>query len=152
MKYLIVIVLIIVSSCNNNLYPKFDYNKSENPWLDAFKDRCFFSALRESYKSDTLIFRLIEQKDALNPYDGLTLEEMKIADEIGKTLINKMPPPAMCENCPPGMNYYMATSLHFYKSNELDSIARKLYKEHIRSHRKIFGDQLKEKMKQSAFL
>lgn len=139
MKYLIVIALIIVSSCNNNLYPKFDYNKSENPWIDAFKDKVFISALREAYNSDTLIFKLIEKKDALNPYDGLTLDEMEKAEQLGKLLIKKIPLPAMCESCTSGMNYFMAVSLHYYKSRELDSIAKKLYKKHVSYNKNIFG-------------
>ncbi len=139
MKYLIISALIIVASCTPSLNPKFDYNQSEKPWIDAFKDRVFFAALKDAYKTDTLIFHLIEQKDALNPYDGLSLDEMKRAEELGKSLIQKMPPPAMCENCPPDMNYYMATSLHYYNSWELDSIARKLYKKRVRYDKKVFG-------------
>lgn len=139
MKYLLIILLCFTQACNKNSYPTFDYNKSENPWIDAFKDRVFFTALKEAYKTDTTIFQLIEKKDALNPYDGLSLDEMKKAEELGKSLIYKIPPPSMCENCPPGINYYMATSLHYYKSRELDSIARSLYKEHIRYDHEIFG-------------
>ncbi len=33
----------------------------------------------------------------------------------------------MCEGCKDDMNYYMATALHFYKSKELDSIAKKMF-------------------------
>lgn len=119
----------------------FDYNNSENPWIDAFKDRVFFSALKEAYKTDTLIFKLIEKKDALNPYDGLSPDEMKKAESLGEALIKKIPPPAMCENCPAGMNYFMATSLHYYISRELDSIAKKLYKKRIKGNKKVFGVQ-----------
>lgn len=139
MKYILIISIAILASCSINTYPKFDYNRSENPWISAFKDRVFFSALREAYSSDTLIFELIEKRDALNPYDGLSLAEMKQADSIGKTLIKNIPPPKMCEGCKGDMNYYMATSLHYYNSRELDSIARSLYKEHIRYDKEIFG-------------
>lgn len=139
MKYTAIILLFIVSSCTPKLYPKFDYNKSENPWIDAFKDRVFFSALEEAYKSDTSIFLLIRKKDAFNPYDDLYGEAREIAIKIGVDLIKKIPPPAMCEGCKGDMNYYMAASLHYYNSRELDSIARKLYKEHVRNDKKIFG-------------
>ncbi|WP_323033788.1 hypothetical protein [Paracoccus sp. (in: a-proteobacteria)] len=139
MKYLLIILLFFTQACSKNSYPTFDYNKSSNPWIDAFKDRVFFSALEEAYKSDTTIFESIRKKDALNPYDGLSLSEMKQADSIGKALIKNIPPPKMCEGCEGDMNYYMATSLHYYNSRELDSIARSLYKEHIRYDMEIFG-------------
>ncbi len=131
-KYLIVLI-IITTSCNKGLYARFNYNHSVNPWIDAFKDRVFFSAVREAYQSDTLIFQLIEKKDAFNPYDGLTLKEIEMADEMRKNLIKNMPSPSMCENCAAGSNYFMASGLHYYASRELDSIAGKLYKIHIKN-------------------
>jgi hypothetical protein len=127
MKYLLVILLCSTQACNKNSYPTFDYNKSTNPWIDAFKDRVFFSALEEAYKSDTTIFKSIRKKDALNPYDGFYGEAKKYAEKIGIDLIRKIPSPAMCEGCKGDMNYYMATALHFYKSKELDSIAKKMF-------------------------
>jgi hypothetical protein len=133
MKYLVVFFLITLFSCSNKLHKSFDYNRSENPWSHAFKDRVFFSSIKEAYKRDTTIIKHIEQIDAFNPYDGLTLEEMKVADEIGITLIQKMPPPAMCEGCLTGMNYFMATALHFYNSKDLDITTKKLYKKHNKS-------------------
>ena len=126
----IILILIICSACQKRVYTTFDYNKSDNAWIDAFKDRVFFSALREAYKNDSLIFKLIEKKDALNPYDGLSLQEMQKAEQLGKTLINNLPPPSMCEGCVNGMNYFMASSLHYYNSRELYSIARKYYLMH----------------------
>ena len=117
----------MLSSCSRNVYPHFDYVRSQNPWINAFKDRVFFSALREAYKSDSLIFKLLEKKDALNPYDGLSLIDLKKADEIGEELVKNMPQPFMCEGCQTGMNYFMATSLHYYSSQELDVIAKRHY-------------------------
>ena len=133
MKYLAGFILIALCSCSNKLHKSFDYNRSDNPWSHAFKDRVFFSSIKEAYKRDTSIFKHIEQIDALNPYDGLTLQEIKIADEMGITLILKMPAPAMCEGCLTSMNYFMATALHFYNSRELDIKTKQLYKKHKKS-------------------
>jgi hypothetical protein len=133
MKQLAIFFLIALCSCSNKTYKSFDYNRSDNPWSHAFKDRVFFSSIKEAYKRDTSIFKHIEQIDALNPYDGLTLQEMKVADEIGVALIQKMPAPAMCEGCLTGMNYFMATALHFYNSKEIDIKTKQLYKKHKKS-------------------
>ncbi|MFD1256139.1 hypothetical protein ACFQ3S_04980 [Mucilaginibacter terrae] len=123
-------------SCSHVSYPKFDYNNGPNSWINTFKDEVFFASLREGYKNDT-IFKMIEKKDAFNPYDGLSLKALQKAKQLGKALVNKMPPPAMCEGCTPGMNYYMANALHYYNSKELDSIARIYYKIHLKED-KIF--------------
>lgn len=56
----LVLVLFCLYSCGKNTFPRFDYNKSENPWITAYKDNMFFSCLKESYKNDT-IFKLIEK-------------------------------------------------------------------------------------------
>ena len=101
--------------------------------MDVFKDQVFFAALVEAYKSDSLIFKLIKEKDLFNPYDGIDLEEMQKATGLGKNLIRNIPPPSMCENCPDGMNYYMASSLHYYHSRELDSIAKTYYRLHMKA-------------------
>lgn len=121
---------MLMTGCSPQTYQHFDYNKSSNPWIDAFKDQVFFSCLREGYKSDSL-FNAIEKKDALNPYDGLELEALNLARSLGKTLVKNMQPPSMCDGCKTGMNYYMANALHYYNSKELDSIAHKAYKKHI---------------------
>ena len=130
MKYLAFFFIIVLCSCSNKIHKSFDYNRSDNPWSYAFKDRVFFSSIKEAYKRDTSIFKHIEQIDALNPYDGLNLQEMKFAEEIGIALIQKMPAPAMCEGCLTGMNYFMATALHFYNSKDLDKTTKRLYKKH----------------------
>lgn len=137
MKYIIIIVLFFLSSCNRNIYPKFDYKISENPWITAFKDRVFFSAIREAYKSDTIVFKQIEKKDALNPYDGLSLAEMEEADKLGKKLIENIPSPVMCEGCSGDKNYYMAIALHYYISKDLDSIAKNTFKIHLKKDKVI---------------
>ncbi len=62
MKYLLFIALFAITACSKCIYPHFDYNRSANPWIGAFKDRVFFAALQEAYKSDSLIFELIEKR------------------------------------------------------------------------------------------
>lgn len=94
MKKIILVasLLLIYLSCKTRYkYPKFDYNNGPNSWINAFKDRVFFNSLRESYKSDT-IFKLIEKKDAFNPYEGLGPDAINKAKLIAIELVRKMPP------------------------------------------------------------
>ena len=61
MKKIIIIMIVLMFSCQSSYkYEKFDYNKSDNAWINKFKDEMFLSCLKESYKSDT-IFKLIEK-------------------------------------------------------------------------------------------
>ena len=127
-----------MSGCSNKPYQRFDYNISKNPWIDAFKDQVFFSSLKESYKSDS-IFKLIEKKDAFNPYDGLSPDAFNKARALGIQLVKNMPPPSMCEYCKGDMNYYMAIALHYYKSEELNRLARTEFKKHLKEDKEVWG-------------
>ena len=129
--------IVLFSACSIGRYNKFDYNHSNNPWIDDFKDQVFFACLRESYKSDSL-FNMIEKKDAFNPYDGLGPEDFKKIRELAKKFVANMPPPAMCDGCKADVNYYMAHSLHYYASKELDAIARKQYKEYSKNYKETW--------------
>jgi len=138
MKYItLIIILLCLSSCSKKTYHKFEYNKSENPWVGAFKDNVFFTILKESYQNDT-IFQLLEKKDAFNPYDNLSTDALEQTRELAKEFIKSMPSPAMCENCKEGQNYYMANGLHYYASCELDSIAYAAYKKQVRLDKELY--------------
>ena len=110
---MLLFIVIMLSSCGSKLYQNFDYNYSSNPWKHAFKDRVFLSSLRAAYLSDPRIFELIEKKDAFNPYDGLSLDEMRKADSIGVLFIKQMPSPKMCENCGDGGELFCSIMFTF---------------------------------------
>lgn len=129
MKYtLLLLVITILVSCGKAPSEKFNYNLSDNPWIDAYKDHAFFACIHESYGDS--IYKIIENKDAFNPFDGLTLDALQSAKYNGSKISKNMPRPAMCEDCKEGENYYMATCLHYYNSKELDSIAKAEYKKY----------------------
>lgn len=137
MKQIILICIsLLLFSCSNKNYQKFDYNISANPWIDAFKDQVFFASLKESYQDDS-IFKLMEKKDAFNTYDGLSTDAIIKARALGLQLIKNMPPPVMCENCGPGKNYYIANALHYYNSKELNEIAIAEFKKYRKAIRSI---------------
>lgn len=137
MKYIIIILLLCLSSCSKKTYHRFEYNKSDNPWVEAFKDNVFLSILRESYQNDT-IFKLLEKKDTFNPYNGLSGDALDQTKQLATKFIKNMPKSAICENCKEGENYYMANSLHYYASCELDSIACEAYKKKLRLEKELY--------------
>ena len=135
-------ITLFVQSYSNKTYQKFDYNYSKNPWINAFKDQLFFASLKEGFNSDS-IFTLLKKKDAFNPYDWLSLDELEKAKALGKDLVKKITPHLMCEDWTPGMNYYMANALHYYNSRELDSIARVYYKQHLKKDKQWWKCKIK---------
>ena len=132
MKYILIVCLVIAAGCKTrHQNTNFEYNISENPWIDAFKDKAFVSCLKESYKNDS-IFKMIEEVDLYNPYDGYyTINEFVAkADNIGRVVAKNIPKTNYRDYGK--SNYYMATCLHYYASKELDSIAKAEYKKYIK--------------------
>lgn len=122
------LIILLLFSCSQEKHlSHFDYYKSETPWIDAFKDQAFFSCLKESHPEDTL-WKILESRDLFNPYDGLDLKNLKIAQKLGDSIARNIPTATYCEGCKSYQNYYIATCLHYYKSRELDSIAQIEYK------------------------
>ena len=138
--FLLLIPVLLLSSCGAHKGEKFDYTISANPWIDCFKDQVFFAALKEAYKENGL-YEQITKKDALNPYDGLNLEAIQMARALGTNLIKNIPPPAMCESCEAGENYYMAVALHYYASADLDAIAQSEYKKQLSADKAYYGEE-----------
>lgn len=129
---MLIISIIALSGCAKKTYsalPAFDYNKSDNPWISAYKDQAFIACLKESYKNDS-IFKIIERYDAGNPYDGIYGQPVLDAKKLGAEIAKNIPSAQMCEGCTEEQNYFMATCLHYYNSKELDSIARAAHKKY----------------------
>lgn len=129
MKGLIPVLLLSLSSCSIS-YKKFDYNKTDNTWVTAFKDNVFFASLKDSYQKDT--FQLIEKNDAFNPYNGLSPDDLNETKRVANKFVQNIPEPAMCENCKERESYYLANCLHYYESCELDWIAKEAYRKHLK--------------------
>lgn len=139
MKKILLLFVLCCSCKSTSTLSKFDYNHDSEAWITAFKDQMFFACLKESHPNDT-IFNLISKRDAFNPYEGLGLTNSNKAKELGKKIIQNIPPPKMCEGCKDGKNYYMANCLHYYKSKDLDSIANSEYKKFITQQKELYGN------------
>lgn len=118
-------ILVAFTGCKTKYrYPKFDYNNGPNPCVNTFKDRVFYSILQECYKGTDAI-KEMNKRDVGNPYDGIYSPVLfKKIDSIGKNFARKIPPPTLCDECTKEQNYFMSQALHFYRSYELDSIAK----------------------------
>jgi hypothetical protein len=105
-----------------------------------YKTDFFFTCIRKGYKDDT-IFKLIAQKDLLVPYEPILFHYDRI-DTLATTVIKNIPKPIYpyCADCTAEeekeelkKNYICASCLNYYASRELDSIAKKTYKEYLKN-------------------
>jgi len=135
---IVLLIYLSIISCNTYKRDSFYFRnhikyKDETFWIDNFKDEVFYACLREGYKNDT-IFKLIGKKDLFNISEINDFSEMDSARVLGRRIINKMPPPYIHidDKDITGMNFISATCLHYYASRELDSIAKRAYKEHTK--------------------
>jgi len=138
MKKLIIIVVLIniAFSCTTYKREKFDYSFGSDKWINIYKTNVFFACIRNGYSNDS-IFKLIGKKDLFIPAETM-YDEIGNNNDLGKQIIIKMPKPIYphCDECNEEeelkKNYICASCLNYYASRELDSIAKKAYKKHIK--------------------
>lgn len=138
-KHLIFIIVFITFSCNTYKRDKFQYrNDDRNVWINTFKSEVFYSCLNEGLKNDSL-FKIIQKKDLLNIYDGFPIKDMDFSRSIGKKIIKEIPKPYIKidndEEHLKTKNFISYSCLNYYASRELDSIAKKAYKEYVKSQK-----------------
>jgi hypothetical protein len=137
-KIFLLIIITTFFSCNSYKRDKFYYRKDDkNGWINTFKAEVFYECLREGYQNDT-VFKIIAKKDLFNSYDGFEFNVIDSAKILGSSIIKKMPKPYinMDNEDLKERNFISMTCLNYYASKELDSIAKKAFKEHLKKNKK----------------
>lgn len=140
-KIALLLVCLVLFSCNTYKREKFDYKFGTNTWINSYKTDVFFACIKKGYNNDS-IFKLIEKKDFISLTGDFQITEMNESKKLGENVINKMPMPIYpkCDDCDEKeeikKNYICASCLNYYASRELDSIARQAYKEHVKIKKK----------------
>lgn len=148
MKKIIIIGILfcIFSSCGTYKRSKFEYQFGEKraEWINMYKTEMFFTCLRKSYENPA-IFNLIAKEDLQVPYEPILSEYDKI-NLLSTKIIKNIPKPIYpnWDDCTEKekqeqlkKNYFCATCLNYYASSELDSIAKKAYKNFLKTERNI---------------
>jgi hypothetical protein len=135
--YLIIITAFVTLSCSTYKRDKFQYrNVDKKVWINTFKSEVFYSCISEGVKNDSL-FKMIMKKDLLNIYDDYPIKIIDNARSLGKKIIAEMPKPYIKidndEEHLKNKNFISYSCLNYYSSRELDSIAKKAYKEYLNS-------------------
>ena len=142
-KIVIIVIGCVLWSCTTYKRNKFEYHfgKNQNEWINMYKTDIFLTCIRKGYKDDE-VFKLIAKKDLLVPYEPFLY--IKSIDSLATNVIKNMPKPIFphCDDCTEAeeieeakKNYICASCLNYYASRELDSIARKAYKEYLRGEK-----------------
>lgn len=80
----------------------------------------------------TILFlrNLIRKRDLQNPYEAIDVEDLIHTAELGRNIAKNIPIAKLgCEECKNDEKYITSNCLHYYKSFELDSIAKKAFKD-----------------------
>ncbi len=138
--YLIITITFVTLSCNTYKRDKFQYrNEDKNVWINTFKSEVFYSCIKEGIKNDS-VFKIIKKKDLLNIYDGYPIKNIDSARSLGKKVIAEIPRPFIKidndEEYLKNKNFISYSCLNYYASRELDSIAKKAYKEYLIDEKK----------------
>lgn len=137
-KLLLSIILITLISCKSYKRNDFTYRKEDkNGWINTFKAEVFYSCLKEGYNNDT-IFKLMSKKDLFNSYEGFESEVLDSAKVLGNNIIKNLPKPYinLDEIDLNNKNFISMSCLNYYASKQLDIIAKKAYKLHLKNIKK----------------
>jgi hypothetical protein len=137
-KVCFLMLMLLFISCSTYQRDKFSYRKEDKKyWINNFKSEVFYECLKEGYQNDT-IFKLIAKKDLFNTREYFEFNLIDSAKVLGKSIIKKMPSPYinLDEIDLKNKNFISMSCLNYYASRELDSIAKKAYKVHLKNIKK----------------
>lgn len=126
-------------SCSSNHLSKFEYQFGKEEWINSYKTEAFWGCFNESYKNDTLI-KIISKRDFINQPEIIANWDILFkAQENGKNISRNIPKPTYPKFEEGNKeefykkNYFLASCLNFYKSKELDKLAREEYKKYLKT-------------------
>ena len=134
-KIFLITICASIFSCNSYKRQKFEYrNNDPNVWINTYKTEVYFSCIKESFKSDSLI-QLMDKKDLFNLYDGFDILAIDNARHNGREVVKNMPLANIKIDADEfylkSKNYYSYNCLNYYASKELDSIAHLQYNKYF---------------------
>ncbi|CAM3926742.1 MULTISPECIES: hypothetical protein [Flavobacterium] len=134
-KYILLIPLLGIISCNTYKRDKFTYNQdNKQSWIDSYKYEAFYGCINEGLENDSLRI-LLKNKDLLNSNLDLSFSIIDEARSFGKKIIKNMPKPIIKidkgDESLKNKNFISYNCLKYYASKDLDSIAHKAYKDKV---------------------
>ena len=137
-----VLLVLTLTGCSTHKLKKFEYHfGNEETWINSYKIEVFWGCMQESYKNDTLT-KIISKKDFINQPEIIAdWDIIEKANEIGKRVSINTPKP-IYPKFEEGnkeefykKNYFLASCLNYYKSKELDVLAKKEYKKFLEKNK-----------------
>tara|TARA_R110000868_G_scaffold410069_2_gene697088 strand:- start:192 stop:665 length:474 start_codon:yes stop_codon:yes gene_type:complete len=118
-------------------YPGYSKNKPnpKNSWVIAYKQNAFYDCLFQGYKNDS-IFKLIQKEDIFLESQVPMSIWPKIKSD-SKQIIDNLPATEYYnDDLEKNKKHISETCLCYFASRELDSIAKRAYKEHTKGQTK----------------
>ena len=144
---LVVISCFIMTSCSTTYTrEKFSYVyiNEKNAWIESYKYKVFYSCFKEGMQNDTIL-KMIDKKDFFDINDdAIDVRDLDKASALGKKIIKNLPRAIIqkCDECTEKeqkenllKKYISSNCVKYYASKELDSIAKKAYKEHLKNEK-----------------
>lgn len=112
-------------------YPGYSKNKPspKNGWVIEYKQSSFYYCLSQGYKND-MIFKLIHKEDIflesqvpMSLWPTVRMDSKKIIDNLPATEYYN-------DETDKNKRHILETCLCYFASRELDSVAKRAYKEH----------------------
>lgn len=131
---------VALTSCSTSQLSKFEYHLGEKEaWINAYKTEAFWGCFTESYKNDTLV-KIISKRDFINQPEIIAdWDAFFKAQEEGKNISKNITKPTYPKFEDGNKeefykkNYFLASCLNYYKSKELDNLAKEEYKKFLKA-------------------
>jgi len=126
-KLIVIIFLLILSSCSKNNY-----------WIDSYKKKAFYECLKCSYSNDT-IFKLIEKDDVLFINENISFKNIDTIRKYSNEIVKKAAEPIYKYDDYIDEKIFMSNCLDFYNSKELNMLAKnefKIFKKSVKNLKK----------------
>lgn len=117
-------------------YPGYSLNKPspKNGWVINYKQSSFYHCLSQGYKNDT-IFKLIHEEDIfleaavpMSFWPKINSESKKIIDNLPSTEYYN-------DETDKNKKHILESCLCYFASRELDSVAKKAYKNYLKNNK-----------------
>ncbi|RKS95072.1 hypothetical protein BC952_0720 [Flavobacterium limicola] len=115
-------------------YPGYSKNKPspKNGWVIEYKENAFFDCLFQGYKNDS-IFKLIQKEDSFINADNIPMTLWSKIKSDSKKIIQGLPAAEYYDDeLTKNKKHISQTCLCYFASRELDSIAKRAYKEYTK--------------------
>lgn len=127
-KITLTILALTLTSCSST-------RNSNKNWIKDFKKIAFYECLKNSYSNDT-IFRLIRNEDVLFINENISFKNIDTVRKHSNEIVKKAKEPDYKYDNYVDEKNFMSNCLDLYNSKELDELAKREYREYLKTQKR----------------